>query len=82
MKVYVWTDQRNPATPRATIQRGECSRGHCRQFALSISNGELGLTVRFESETEFQRFLEEGEVAHEQRDEADGHEATGTTRHE
>jgi len=70
MRVYVWTDQRHPATPRAMIQRGECSRWHCRQFALSISNGEMGLTVRFESETEFQQFLEEGEVGTERHDES------------
>lgn len=82
MKVYVWTDQRNPATPRATIQRGECSRGHCRQFALSISNGELGLTVRFESETEFKQFLADGEVASARHPEVDGHEATSAARHE
>lgn len=82
MKVYVWTDQRNPATPRAMIQRGECSRGHCRQFALSISNGDVGLTVRFESEREFQQFLEQGEVASESHAHVDGHEATGTTCHE
>jgi hypothetical protein len=63
MTVYVWTDRREPAVPRALIQRGECSRGHCRQFALSISNGAFGLTVRFESETEFQQFLAQGEVA-------------------
>src|SRR4051812_35169421 len=63
MTVYVWTDRRDPAVPRALIQRGECTRDHCRQFSISISNGELGLTVRFESEAEFQDFLERGEVA-------------------
>ena len=50
MKVYLWTDQRNPAVPRAVLQKGDCERG---QFAVTISNGETGLTVRFESETEF-----------------------------
>ena len=38
--------------------------------------------TRRKAETEFQQFLEQGEVAHEHRQDADGHEATGTTRHE
>ena len=58
MKIFHWTDHRNHAAPRAVVQRGDCTRGHCRQFSISISNGELGLTVRFESEDEFRRFLE------------------------
>ena len=62
MRVYVWTDQRAPAMARAVIQRGECTQGHCGQFSISISNGQLGLTVRFESEAEFRAFLERGEV--------------------
>ena len=63
MRVYLWTDQRNPAMPRAVIERGDCTRGCCGQFSISISDGAMGLTVRFESETEFRRFLEEGETA-------------------
>jgi hypothetical protein len=63
MTVYVWTDRRAPAVPRAVIQRGECSRGHCGQFSISISDGHRGLTVRFESEGEFQQFLAQGEAA-------------------
>jgi hypothetical protein len=63
MTVYVWTDRRNPAVPRALIQRGDCTRNHCGQFSISISDGQVGLTVRFESEAEFRRFLEQGEVA-------------------
>jgi hypothetical protein len=81
MKVYVWTDQRSPATPRAVMQRGECSRGHCRQFAISISNGDVGLTVRFESEREFEQFLEQGEVASGRDAEVENHAATGPARH-
>jgi hypothetical protein len=42
----------------------------------------LGVTVRYESETECQQFLEQGEVANEYRNDVDGHEATGATRHE
>ena len=63
MKVLYWPDHKNPAVPRAIIQRGDCTRGHCRQFSISISNGELGLTVRFESEAEFRQFLEDGDTA-------------------
>ena len=63
MTVYVWTDRRSPAVPRALLQRGDCTRDHCGQFSISISDGQVGLTVRFESEGEFRRFLEEGEAA-------------------
>ena len=63
MTVYVWTDRRNPAVPRALIQRGDCTRDQCGQFSISISDGQVGLTVRFESEAEFRRFLEQGEAA-------------------
>lgn len=62
MRVYVWTDRHTPATARAVIQRGECTHGHCGQFSISISNGRLGLTVRFESESEYRAFLERGEM--------------------
>jgi hypothetical protein len=45
------------------IQRGDCTRDQCGQFSISISDGQVGLTVRFESEGEFRRFLEQGEAA-------------------
>jgi len=60
MTVYVWTDRRVPAVPRAVMQRGECVAGECGQFSISISDGRIGLTVRFESEAEFQQFGECG----------------------
>src|ERR1700687_3164240 len=63
MTIFHWTDHLAPAVPRVAMQRGECTRGHCRQFSISISNGEVGLTVRFESETEFRQFLERGDAA-------------------
>jgi hypothetical protein len=63
MTVYVWTDRRTPPVPRALIQRGDCTRDHCGQFSISISDGQVGVTVRFESEVEFRRFLEQGEAA-------------------
>jgi len=62
VRVFLWTDQRNPAMPRAVIERGDCARGRCGQFSISISNGETGLTVRFESEFEFRRFLDRGDT--------------------
>jgi hypothetical protein len=62
MTVYVWTDRRDPKVPRALMQRGDCTRDQCGQFSISISDGEIGLTVRFESEAEFRRFLEQGEA--------------------
>ena len=42
------------------MQRGVCSENECGQFSISVSNGEFGLTARFDSEEEFRRFLEEG----------------------
>jgi hypothetical protein len=62
MTLYVWMERRNPAVPRALIQRGDCARDHCGQFSISISDGQVGLTVRFESDAGFRRFLEQGEV--------------------
>jgi hypothetical protein len=62
MKVHIWPDHRPSRTPRALLQRGRCDRDDCGQFAISISNGEFGITVRFESEDEFRRFLQEGEL--------------------
>lgn len=62
MKVYAWPDRRDAASPRAVLQRGECGNGHCGQFSISISDGERGLTIRFDSEQEFRRFLDRGEA--------------------
>lgn len=62
MTVYSWTDQRNPAVPRAVMQRGECERQQCGQYSISISNGSVGLTIRFESEAEFATFLANGQT--------------------
>jgi len=62
MKVYAWADRRHAASPRAVLQRGECGAGHCGQFSISISDGERGLTIRFDSEQEFRRFLDRGET--------------------
>jgi hypothetical protein len=56
--VYVWTDRRSPAVPRALIQRGDRTHDQCGQFSMSIFDGQVGLTVRFESEGEFRRFLD------------------------
>ena len=60
MDIYVWEDRRDPSVPRAVIQQGRCDAGQCGQFSISISNGERGMTVRFESENEFRQFLERG----------------------
>jgi hypothetical protein len=62
MTVYVWTDQQPSRAPRAQMQQGRCDQDHCAQFSISISNGALGMTVRFDSELEFRRFLESGEL--------------------
>lgn len=62
MTVYVWTDHQPTRAPRALMQRGRCDSGQCSQFSISISNGALGMTVRFESEDEFRRFLDCGEL--------------------
>ncbi len=60
MEIYVWDDRRNPSVPRAVIQQGRCDADQCGQFSISISNGERGMTVRFDSEDEFRAFLERG----------------------
>ena len=62
MEIRTWEDRRTPAVPRVTIQQGSCEAGQCGQFSISISNGQRGMTVRFESEAEFREFLERGAV--------------------
>ena len=62
MEIRTWDDRRNPAIPRVTIQQGDCELGQCGQFSISISNGERGMTVRFESEEEFRELLQRGTV--------------------
>ena len=62
MQILVWEDRRDPNVPRAVIQQGRCAENDCGQFAISISNGERGMTVRFDSEDEFRQFLERGAV--------------------
>lgn len=62
MTVYSWTDRRMRAAPRALMQRGECERQQCGQYSISISNGEIGLTLRFDNQEEFTRFLAIGQT--------------------
>ncbi len=50
MQILTWDDRKNPSQPRALIQQGRCDEGECNQFSISISNGERGMTVRFDSE--------------------------------
>jgi hypothetical protein len=44
------------------FQQGRCEQNQCGQFSISISNGQRGMTIRFESEAEFRQFLERGEA--------------------
>jgi hypothetical protein len=67
MHVFLWTDRQPSRTPRALLERGRCADGHCAQFSVSISNGDVGMTVRFESEQEFRRFLDQGELLRQDR---------------
>jgi len=60
MEIRTWDDHRDPAVPRVNIQQGSCTVGQCGQFSISISNGQRGMTVRFDSEAEFREFLERG----------------------
>ena len=60
MEIFVWEDRRAERQPRAVMQRGRCDDNECGQFSISISNGERGMTVRFDSEEEFREFLERG----------------------
>jgi hypothetical protein len=62
MTVHSWADRRNPAAPRAVIQRGECERQQCGQYSISISNRQMGLTIRFDTEAEFAHFLATGQT--------------------
>ncbi len=62
MQILSWDDRRNPTVPRAVIQQGRCEQNECGQYSISISNGERGMTVRFDSEDEFQAFLARGSV--------------------
>jgi hypothetical protein len=62
MEIRTWDDHRSPAMPRVTIQQGSCQIGQCGQFSISISNGQRGMTVRFDCEAEFREFLERGTV--------------------
>ena len=64
MEIRTWDDHRTPAVPRVTVQQGSCDDGQCGQFSISISNGQRGMTVRFESEAEFRELLERGAVEH------------------
>jgi len=62
VQILEWEDRRNPSSARALIQQGRCDGGECGQVAISISNGARGLTVCFDSESEFRQFLERGSV--------------------
>ena len=62
MKIFVWQDFREPGPPRVLLERGECSKGQCRSWSVSISDGDTGITARFESREEFEMFLETGEL--------------------
>jgi hypothetical protein len=62
MQILTWDDRRSPTAPRAVIQQGRCDQTQCNQYSISISNGERGMTVRFDSEDEFQAFLARGMV--------------------
>jgi hypothetical protein len=62
MEIRTWEDRRQPSAPRVTIQQGACEHGQCGQLSISISNGERGMTVRFDSEQEFRELLQRGAV--------------------
>ena len=62
MQIFAWEDRKERNPPRAMIQQGRCEHNQCGRFSISISNGEKGLTVRFDSEAEFRDFLERGAV--------------------
>jgi hypothetical protein len=60
MQIFAWEDRKKRNAPRALIQQGRCEQNQCGLFSISISNGEKGMTVRFDSEAEFRDFLERG----------------------
>lgn len=62
MKIFVWQDFRDPGPPRVLLERGECAKGQCKAWSVSISDGSTGITARFESREEFEMFFETGEL--------------------
>jgi len=57
VRIHTWKDHRVPATTRVMIQRGDCDKGQCGQFAISIATDGVGVTVRFQDREEFERFV-------------------------
>jgi hypothetical protein len=62
MRIFTWEDRREPSSPRAILQRGECTKNQCGQFSLTVSDGVKGMTARFDSRQEFEEFMQLGEM--------------------
>ena len=60
MRIYTWEDRRDPSPAQAVIETGHCIGGVCRAWSVSISNGEVGITARFDNKEEFDEFMRTG----------------------
>jgi len=60
------------------MQRGERERQACGQYSISITNGRIGLTVRFDTEAEFAHFLATGQTESPKNDLGLSNEPPGT----
>ena len=61
MEIFAWDDGAVPTAAGDNSAR-PVDQSQCGQFSSSISNGQRGMTVRFESEDEFRQFLQRGAV--------------------
>ena len=60
MKIYTWEDRRDPSPAQAIIEAGHCIGGVCRAWSVSVSNGDFGITARFDNREEFEDFMRTG----------------------
>ncbi len=60
MKIWTWEDRREMGPAQAVIETGNCIGGACKAWSVSVSNGDIGITARFESKDEFDEFMRTG----------------------
>lgn len=60
MKIWTWEDRREMGPAQAVIETGNCIGGVCKAWSVSVSNGDIGITARFDSKDEFAEFMRTG----------------------
>ena len=60
MKIWTWEDRREIGPAQAVIETGHCIGGVCEAWSVSVSNGDIGITARFDSKDEFDEFMRTG----------------------